>query len=760
MTKINSRRIFLWAKLIPEFCLIYFCALEVNLFWLFGQSPSITSLQHPDVSVASEVYTNDGKLIGKYFRENRSPVAFEQIPQNLINALIATEDVRFYEHHGIDPKSSLSVFWYAAKGDNRGGSTITQQLVKNMFKTRKSGAKGLLGYIPGFKQLVFKTKELVTALKVELFYGKNEILTMYLNTVDFGNSSYGIKVAARNYFNRSVDSLKTQQSALLVGMLKATSNYNPYKNPEAAMERRNVVLSQMLKYNFLTKDEYTALVKKPIKLKTINETGNDDHGSYLRIAVSNYLKDWCKENDYDIYSDGLKIYTTIDSRIQGHAEDAALDWMKTLQRRFDKHWENQNPWRDEHGKEIPDFIEGIARRTDYYKALKTIYNSEDSIFTQMNIPKRMKVFTYKGYKDTTFSSFDSLNYYLRFLNTGFMAMDPHTGFIKAWVGGIDYKFFKYDHVKQAKRQPGSTFKPFAYLTAIDNGYSPCDKFTDKEVIIKYKENGEDKVWAPKNADWVFSGREMSLRWAMGKSCNSVTAQVTEKVGWDKVAEYAKKLGITSPLKAVPSICLGSSDVSVYEMVGAYGTFANEGARCEPMLVARIEDKDGNLIKEFKTESKQVISEETAFLMRWMFQGGIQEPEGTSQALWEYDIFRNGNDIGGKTGTTSNHSDGWYMGITQNLVAGCWVGASERSIHFRTGSLGEGSKTALPIFGKFLEKCYRDKECDIKEVKFSKPKVKITKEYKCPSPRIPKDTLVSDSLTVPVVADSAAAVKTE
>jgi penicillin-binding protein 1A len=326
-----------------------------------------------------------------------------------------------------------------------------------------------------------------------------------------------------------------------------------------------------------------------------------------------------------------------------------------------------------------------------------------------------------------------------------MVMDAHTGYIKAWVGGINFDYFKYDHVKQAKRQPGSTFKPFAYLAAIDNGYSPCDKFIDKPVSIKYTENGEEKVWTPHNSDWVFTGQEMSLRWAMGKSCNSVTAQLTEKVGWDKVVDYAIKLGITSPLKRVPSICLGSSDVSVYEMVGAYGTFVNEGIRCQPQLVYKIYDSDGRLITEFKPKSKRVISEETAFLMRWMFQGGLQEPGGTSGALWEFDIFRNGNEIGGKTGTSSNHSDGWYMCLTKDLVVGCWVGASERSIHFRTSALGEGSKTALPIVGQFLENMYRDKNPVYQEGKFPKPKVKITKPYICPSHVLKPDTLAADTL---------------
>jgi penicillin-binding protein 1A len=729
-----------------ELLLAYILAVEVNLAWMFGNSPGIKSLQKPVVAIASEVYTEDGKLIGKYYKENRSPVALNQIAPVVIDALICTEDVRFYNHFGIDPLSSLSVFYYTAKGDNRGGSTITQQLVKNIFKTRKSGSRGWLGYLPGLKQLIYKTKEYVTALKVEAFYSKDEILNMYLNSVDFGNNAFGIKVASRVYFKTTPDKLKTEQAALLIGLLKAPSNYNPYKHPQAALERRNVVLAQMLKYNKLNKDEYKRLINNPLGVTDIGIESIDNEGSYIRSAVYRELSEWAKENEYDIFSDGLKIYTTINSRLQQHAENAVAKWMKVLQHRFDMHWQGQNPWRDENGKEIPDFLKKVMKRTEVYKNLaKRFPNNPDSIEYYLNKSKKIKVFSWDGEVEKSMSSYDSLNYYLRFLNTGLMVMDAHTGYIKAWVGGINFDYFKYDHVKQAKRQPGSTFKPFAYLAAIDNGYSPCDKFIDKPVSIKYTENGEEKVWTPHNSDWVFTGQEMSLRWAMGKSCNSVTAQLTEKVGWDKVVDYAIKLGITSPLKRVPSICLGSSDVSVYEMVGAYGTFVNEGIRCQPQLVYKIYDSDGRLITEFKPKSKRVISEETAFLMRWMFQGGLQEPGGTSGALWEFDIFRNGNEIGGKTGTSSNHSDGWYMCLTKDLVVGCWVGASERSIHFRTSALGEGSKTALPIVGQFLENMYRDKNPVYQEGKFPKPKVKITKPYICPSHVLKPDTLAADTL---------------
>ncbi len=733
---------------IPEFILVYLIALEMNFLWLFGANPSIATLRDPEYSVATELYTADSVFLGKYFLENRTPVEYDHISPMLIKALIATEDVRFYEHNGIDIRSSLGIFWHAANNETRGGSTITQQLAKNLFKTRKKSSQGLFGYIPLLRTVIFKTKELITARKIELLYNKQEILNMYLNTVDFGNNTFGIAVASRTYFNTTPDSLSVQQAAMLVGMLKAPSTYNPIRRPEATLERRNIVLSQMLKYAIITKENYDSIKQKPLGLNIRSLNADEEYGSYIRVAVANYLKDWCKETDYDIYSDGLKIYTTIDSRLQAYAESAVYDQMKKLQKRFNQQWGKENPWIDEKGKEIPQFVETIVKRSNAYKILKSRFSSnQDSIDMALNKPKKMKIFTWNGEKDTTFSTMDSVRYYLKFLHAGMMTFDPFSGYIKTWVGGIDYKYFKYEHVKQSKRQSGSTFKPFVYVTALDNGFSPCDKIIDEPISIKYTENGEKKVWQPQNSDWEHTGKEMTLRRAMAKSVNSVTAQLTEKVGWNKVAAYARKLGITSPIKAVPSIGLGSSDVSVFEMVNAYGTFLNHGILTKPILVTRIVDKNGKVIKEFKAESKRVLSEETAFLMLYMFKGGMEEPGGTSQALWEYDLFANHNEIGGKTGTTSNYSDGWYMGITKDLVTGVWVGASERSIHFKSeGHYGEGASTALPIYGKFMEKVYKDKLTNITQGKFPKPSVTISKPYNCTTPRDPKpDSLAIDSL---------------
>ena len=741
-----------WVKIVYQsirVIAIYFIAMELNFLWLFGYSPTINELKNPPYAIASEVYSSDSVLIGRYFKENRIPVVYDSIAPIVFKALVATEDVRFYQHHGIDFYSIGSSIWSTANGDKRGASTITQQLAKNLFRTRSRTSQGLIRFIPGVKTIVYKTKEWITALKLEYLYDKKDILEMYLNTVSFGNNSFGIKVAAKKYFNKLPLDLNTEEAALLVGMLKATSTYNPITKQAKALERRNVVLAQMAKDGVISERKFNQIVQRPIKLSLSEEDEKDKtKDSYLRTAVANYLEKWCDDNGFDLYADGLKIYTTIDSRMQKHAELAMQDWMKTLQKRFRNTWQNEAPWRDENGVEIPNFLSTLAKRLPLYSLLQDKYGEQtDSIEAKLNEKKRMKIFTWKGEKDTTFSTYDSLAYYASILQSGLMTLDPFTGHIKTWVGGINYKYFKYDHINQAKRQAGSTFKPFVYLAAIDNGYSPCDKFTDKAITINYKEDGEEKSWSPKNSDWSFSGKEMSLRWAMGKSCNSVTAQLTEAIGWDKVVKYAKKLGIESPLKSVPSIGLGSNDVTLYEMIRAYGVFLNTGVKTEPILVTKINDQDGKLLAEFKAKQERVISEETAWLMIHMFKGGMEEPGGTSQALWEYDIWSKGNEIGGKTGTTSNHSDGWYIGITKNLVTGVWVGNDERSIHFKTSDYGEGSKTALPIYGKFMERLYHDPTVGITYGRFPKPTVKITKDYNCPTPRQRNDTSKVDSTSM-------------
>jgi len=726
--------------------IIFFCSIELNFLWLFGYSPDMQDIKNPALSLSSEVYYADGTLIGRYFRENRSPVEFKQISPNIINALVATEDVRFYKHNGVDFYSFFTSMLSTAKGDRRGGSTITQQLAKNLFETRKKKSQGLIKHIPFIRTMVYKCKEWLTAFKIEHVYSKDEILTLYLNTVPFGNNSFGIKTASLKFFNKTPDKVSPAEAATLIGMLKATSTYNPINNPERSQERRNIVLGQMVKYGALSKADYDESAKAPIKLD-LSYVDNEGQGdSYLRDAVERWLKKWCKDNDYDLYQDGLKIYTTIDPRLQQYAEEAVAEKMKMLQKRFDDLWGKKNPWRDSNGDEIKDFLLKAEQHLPVYALLQKKYNYNTTLINQyFEKKKRMKVFSWKGDQDTTFSSADSIRYYTRILNTGMMTIEPSTGKIKVWVGGIDHRYFNYDHVNQAKRQAGSTFKPFAYLTALDNGYTPCDKFTDQFVSIKYMDGGKPQVWEPKNATFRFTGQEMSLRWAMGASINSITAQLTEKVGWDKIVQYAHKCGIESPLKSVPSVSLGSNDVSVYEMVRAYSTFLNKGKKIDPLLVTKITDQEGNVLQEFTLNEEQVISPETAWLMLYMFRGGMEEPGGTSQALWEYPgLWKKDNQIGGKTGTSSNYVDGWYMGITKDLVTGVWVGADDRSVHFTSSETGEGSHTGLPIFGAFMQKVYADPKSGYTYGLFPKPWVKITKSFDCPSPRIDTDSTRTDT----------------
>ncbi|TCV19914.1 penicillin-binding protein 1A [Sphingobacterium alimentarium] len=712
------------------------CAVQLNFLWLFGYSPTKKDIVMPTLNVASELYTADSVLIGRYFDEDRDPVAFDSISPHIIDALIATEDIRFYKHKGVDFLGLASGIISTIKGDQRGGSTITQQLAKNLFKTRYAHSQGYLSKIPGVRILITKYKEWMTAYKLEGRYSKKDIITMYLNTVSFSNNAYGIKSASLRYFNKLPSQLSTTESALLIGMLKGTTIYNPIRNPKNAVQRRNVVLSQMQKAGYISDAEVAQLSQDSLKLDLSFHDNVDANDSYIRSAVYRWLDKWSQDNEIDINKAGLKIYTTIDSRMQKIAEDVMAVKMKELQQRLKNTWGSEEPWRDKEGNVIPEFLENQARKLSIYKNLMEQFeNNEDSVFQVLNVKKEMEVFTWDGIEKVNFSTMDSLKHYAMMLNTGMMAMDPYNGEIKVWVGGINHQYYKFDHVKQAKRQAGSTFKPFVYLAALEAGMTPCDKFTDKPVRLEFEGKDGPEVWEPKNADWSISYSDMSLRHAMARSLNTITAQVTEAVGADKVAETAHKCGIDSKLQAVPSVGLGPNDVSVYEMVKAYSTFMNGGKTTDPILVSKIVDQDGHVIASFKTEHKQAISPENAWLMTYMLRGTIEEPGGTSQALWEWDLFKENNEIGGKTGTSSDYVDAWYMGVTKDLVAGVWVGCDEQSIHFKNSATGEGSKTALPIYAMFMEEVYKHPELGVTFGKFPEPTVEITKQYKCPSPRI-------------------------
>jgi penicillin-binding protein 1A len=748
-----TRHSLLYSKLITTFWLffvgglvafiLYVYAVSANFLNLFGELPNLRTLENPKSELASELYSSDNEILGKYFRENRSPVDYDDLPQNLINALVATEDIRFEEHAGIDAEATGRVVFSVLTGQSKGGgSTLTQQVAKNLFNTRSDELNnGLLNDVPGLRILIHKTKEWIMAIKLERSYTKKEIMTMYLNTVDFGSNAFGIKVAAKTFFGKTPKQLELTESAVLVGLLKAPSYYSPKFNPDNAKRRRNVVLSQMVKYDYLTEEEYDKLKEKDISLNYKVENQNVGLAPYFRTEASKFLLQWCRERGYDLYSDGLKIYTTIDSRMQKYAEAAVDDHMKAQQKLFFEHWKGRNPWVDRDNKEIKNFPEVAIKRSDRYRNLKARFgDNEDSIKFYLNKKIPMKIFTWNGEEERIMSPMDSLKYYKHFLQVGFMAMEPQTGHIKAWVGGINYKHFKYDHVKQGARQPGSTFKPFLYTAAIENGYYPCYEVIDTQVCIPLPDG---TMWCPDNSDNKYSGRKYTLRKALSESINSVSAFLVNKLGPETLVKTAKRMGINTPLDPTPSLALGTSDVSLYDMVGAYGTFVNGGTWVEPNFITRIEDKHGNVLFEFAPKTVEALSEETAYLMVHMLKAAA-EPGGTAYYGLRH---RNGlkNEIGAKTGTTQNQSDAWFMGATPNLVAGTWVGGEDRSIHFRTIALGQGNKLAMPIYGAFMQKVYADKSLDISKDPFPKPLAPLSVELDCAryNGGLPSDSIQQD-----------------
>lgn len=744
---------FLYTLFITMF--MYVVAVQMNFLWMFGSMPSIDMLENPELAMASEIYSADGVLIGKYFAENREPIKYEQIGQNVVHALVYTEDVRFYKHYGIDPYGTAGAIIQTASGDKRGGSTITQQLAKNLFKTRKQKSNGWLGKIPGISTIVVKSKEWITAVKLEWKYSKPDILMMYLNTVDFGHNTFGISVAAKTYFGKKSKELTIPEAATLIGMLKAPTYYSPLKHPERCVERRNVVIGQLLKYGKISKTEHDKFIKEPLNLRYKEYNYTEGIAPYFRTAVARYLEKWSKESGKSIYTGGLKIYTTLDTRYQMHAEKAVAEHMKVLQKRFKDHWAGNKPWLIEANWQKKDgFLPEIIEKSDRYKKLRKKFGkNNEKIMAELNKKIKMKIFTWDGEQEVEMSPVDSIKHYLTMLHCGLMTVNPKNGHVLAYVGGINYDYFKYDHVSVAMNQPGSTFKPFVYTTAFEQGYGPCDRLPDAPITIKYTEKGKKKVWTPHNADWATSGTNMTLRHAMGKSVNTVTARLTEKVGWENVKKTAIKMGIKSHLEAVPSIGLGSNEITLYELVGAYAVFMNQGEHTDPLLVTKITDMDGNVIAEFKPQYKQAISSESAWLMTYMLRGGMEEPGGTSQALWSYKFTHQGNDIGGKTGTSSNYSDGWYMGVTPDLITGVWVGADDNRIRFRSSETGEGARTALPIFGKYMDYLFQDKDIKLKKSKYPEPWTKITKEHNCRTWMPVVDSLGLDSLGgLPVVPD--------
>lgn len=734
---------------------LYLGAVDINFLWLFGKSPGFSAIKEAVTSEASEIYSDDGVLIGKYFNENRTPVEYEDVNPAFWKALIDTEDERFYKHHGIDYTGLVGAVKDAVlHHDARGASTITQQLAKNMFRMRTNYSTGLLGKLPGVRMLIVKSKEWIIATKLEMTHSKKEILTMYANTVDFGSNAFGIKTAAKTYFNCSPKELTAEQAAVLVGMLKATTYYNPIANPKNSLRRRNIVLSNMVRHGDLTRAEYDSISQIDIELKYSVESNYDGTALYFREAVADELRKWCNDNDYDLYTSGLKIYTTIDSRMQKYAEEAAIKQMKQVQRNFNNHWGNQEPWQDERHNVIPGFIEGIAKRQPVYKYLLARFpNNPDSIEYYLNRPHKVKLFDYEqGTIEREMSTMDSIRYMVHFMHCSFVAMEPQTGAVKAWVGDIDFKSWKYDKVT-AMRQPGSTFKLFVYTEAMNQGLTPCDKRRDEYFSMKVFDKAQNKevTWAPTNANGYFTGDSIPLKAAFARSINSVAVRLGQEMGITRIAETAHKMGIESPLDETPALALGSSDINLLELANAYSTVANDGKYVKRVLVTRIVDRNGKEVYKAPLNEEQVIPYKSAFLMQQMLMGGTREPGGTSMSLNGYVGNFRDTDCGGKTGTSNNHSDAWFMGVSQKLVVGAWVGGEYRCIHFRTGALGQGSRTALPICGYFLQSVLGDPAFAKYRTKFGKPKdADITSAmYNCQSyyMREKNDSTNTDSIHV-------------
>lgn len=704
---------------------LYLGAVDINFLWLFGKSPGFSAIKEAVTSEASEIYSDDGVLIGKYFNENRTPVEYEDVNPAFWKALIDTEDERFYKHHGIDYTGLVGAVKDAVlHHDARGASTITQQLAKNMFRMRTNYSTGLLGKLPGVRMLIVKSKEWIIATKLEMTHSKKKILTMYANTVDFGSNAFGIKTAAKTYFNCSPKELTAEQAAVLVGMLKATTYYNPIANPKNSLRRRNIVLNNMVRHGDLTRAEYDSISQIDIELKYSVESNYDGTALYFREAVADELRKWCNDNDYDLYTSGLKIYTTIDSRMQKYAEEAAIKQMKQVQRNFNNHWGNQEPWQDERHNVIPGFIEGIAKRQPVYKNLLARFpNNPDSIEYYLNRPHKVKLFDYEqGTIEREMSTMDSIRYMVHFMHCSFVAMEPQTGAVKAWVGDIDFKSWKYDKVT-AMRQPGSTFKLFVYTEAMNQGLTPCDKRRDEYFSMKVFDKAQNKevTWAPTNANGYFTGDSIPLKAAFARSINSVAVRLGQEMGITRIAETAHKMGIESPLDETPALALGSSDINLLELANAYSTVANDGKYVKRVLVTRIVDRNGKEVYKAPLNEEQVIPYKSAFLMQQMLMGGTREPGGTSMSLNGYVGNFRDTDWGGKTGTSNNHSDAWFMGVSPKLVVGAWVGGEYRCIHFRTGALGQGSRTALPICGYFLQSVLGDPAFAKYRTKFGKPK---------------------------------------
>ena len=718
----------LWLLYFGSLALIFLIFFGFAQGW-FGYMPSFEELENPERNLASEVYSEDGYLLGTYYIENRSDVHFNDLPPHLVQALLATEDIRFRKHAGVDIKALGRVAYGLVSGNHRGGgSTLTQQLAKNLFPRGELTKWQLIGR---------KFKEWVTAIKLEKNYSKEEIMAMYLNTVSYGHHAFGIKSAARTFFNKSVDSLNLQESAMLVGVVNAPTWYSPIRNPERALARRNLVLGQMLKYNFINDSIYDTVSEMPIDMSNFNV---QDHTAgmarYFREYLRSEMKDWCEHHfrpdgtPYNLYKDGLRIYTTIDSRMQQYAEEAVQEHLgKDLQPSFYQHWKGYT-WapfvfeKDVIKAEVEKLLQQSMRRSERYRKMNAAGIDTDSIELVFNTPQEMSIFTWDGAVDTLMTPMDSIRYYKHILQAGLLSVEPNTGAVKAYVGGIDYLYFKYDHATLSRRQVGSTFKPFLYTLAMQEGeFSPCYEVANIQYTVDLP-TGD--IWAPRNSSSDRVGEMVTLKWALANSNNWISAFLMRRYSPLSVIRMARNMGVKSSIDPVPSIALGSCDLSLYEMAGAMNTFASKGMYVKPLFITRIEDKNGNVIESFVPERKEAMSEETAYLMLELMKGVVESGTGI-RLRYTYGVDY---PVAGKTGTTQNQSDGWFMGIVPQLTTSIWVGCEDRSAHFRTLTLGQGANMALPIWAIYMQKVYDDPGLGYTKGDFERPLKDLSIELDC------------------------------
>lgn len=694
------------------FIILFFICVAAGLF---GDMPSFDELENPQTNLATEIISADGKILGTYHVENRSNVRYAELSHYMPEALISIEDERFIEHSGIDEKALFRVAFGVLTGKKKGGgSTITQQLAKNLFPRGENLSKP--------KLVLRKFQEWITATKLEYNYSKEEIIAMYLNTVAFGHNAYGIRAAASTFFDKKPIEMNIQECALMAGVVNAPTRFSPIRNPESSIGRRNLVLQKMADNGFITQTECDSISQIPLDMSHFNiKDHNTGQATYFREFLRGELNNWAKNTTradgtpYNIYRDGLRIYTTIDSRMQRYAEDAVKEFMgKELQPLFNSHWKGYRnaPFSNLTADEIDHILETAMKRTERYRTLKNEGMPMDSIKAEFNRPVHMTVFSWNGPIDTVMTPMDSIRYYKWFLQASLISIETHTGHVKAYVGGLDYRFFKYDHVTQARRQVGSTFKPFLYSYAMgDSEFTPCTKIPNIPYNIELPDG---RFWSPSNGGG--GGGEITLKSALAQSNNWISAYLMNHYGPEAIITHVRRMGVESPIDAVPSICLGSCDLKLIEMVGAMSTFANKGVYIKPMFITRIEDKNGNVIQRFSPEESEAMSELAAYKTIELMKGVVQS--GTGVRLRSKYGFN--NPIAGKTGTTQKNSDGYFMGITPDLTTGVWVGAEDRSVHFRSTRLGQGSHTALPIWAMYMKKVYADKSLNISQGNFPKP----------------------------------------